>query len=221
MSGLFDYPPNTHFGRMVAKSKIYNRAKPSRKIQENFVSQVGKIIWAYKLAPETINLPARPNVKEIEIFEIMLKGDDLDHNILKSIDKAIVHPIIFHVIKDGQIQVIAAYKRPSEADSHKWVIGDNYFSTVWQPIDTLREPLPVALDMAALYERLLRSIMPLPARDREELAKQVERLSLIMLKEKEQKKLKTRIDKEKQFNRKVEMNTKLRNLESDIKKLSN
>lgn len=221
MTALFDYPKKAKFGRMVAKSKIYSRAKPSRKIQENFVSQVGKITWGYKLAPETINLPAQSNIKEIEVFEIALKSETIDQNILKCIDKAIAHPIIFHLVFNDQIKVIATNKRPSEADAHKRVIGDNYFSTEWQPSDTPREALPVALDIAALYEHLLRAIMPLPARDGEELTKQVERLGLIMLKEKEHKKLKTRIDKEKQFNRKVEMNAKLRTLESDIKELRN
>jgi hypothetical protein len=216
---LFDYPKKAKFGRMVAKSKIYGRVKPSRKIQENFVTQVGKITWAYKLAPETINLPAQSNIKEIEVFEIALKSETIDQNILKCIDKAIAHPIIFHLVFNEQIKIIATNKRPSEADTHKWVIGDNYFSTEWQPIDTPREALPVALDIAALYEHLLRAIMPQPARDGEELSKQVERLGLILLKEKEHKKLEARIGKEKQFNRKVEMNAKARTLAREIEKL--
>lgn len=216
MSGLFDYPKKTQFGRMVAKSKIYDRAKPSRKIQENFVSQISKITWAYKLAPETINLTARPGVQEIEIFEIMLKGEDFDHNILKSIDKAIVHPVIFHVIMGSQLKVMATYKRPSEADSHKWVVGDMYFSGEWMPIDADKKPLPVALDMASLYERLLREILPINARKNEELFEQIERFEKIISIEKEQNKLESRIGKEKQFNRKVEMNAQARTLASDI-----
>lgn len=219
MRGLFDYPKKAHFGRMVAKGKIYDRAKPSRKIQENFVTQIAKITWAYKLAPETINLTARPGVQEIEIFELMLKGDDLDHNILKSIDKAIVHPIIFHVIKGQQIKVMATYKRPSEADSHKWVIGEMYLASDWMPLDADKQPLPIALDMANLYERLLREILPIDAREDEELLNQIERFEKILSKENEQKRLESRIDKEKQFNRKVEVNAKLRMLASDIQKL--
>ena len=55
---------------------------------------------------------------------------------------------------------MAAYKRPSEADSAKWVVGD-YFATDWQPADSERSPLPVSLDLAGLYEQLLRRLMPL------------------------------------------------------------
>ena len=129
MSALFDYPPQTHFGRIVAKNKIYERVKPSRKVQDVFSAQVGKIIWQYKLAPEITNLPSRPSVQEIEVFEISLKTDNLDTNILRCIDKTIIHPIIFNLTFENQIKVIATYKRPSEATSSKWVAYKKASST--------------------------------------------------------------------------------------------
>jgi hypothetical protein len=217
MSALFDYPPQTHFGRIVAKNKIYERVKPSRKVQDVFSAQVGKIIWQYKLAPETTNLPSRLSVQEIEVFEISLKKDNLDTNILRCIDKTIIHPIIFNLTFENQIKVIATYKRPSEAASSKWVIGDAYFSTDWLPADTERQKLPVVLDLASLHEHILREIISLPPRDDENLAKHIARMELLITKEKEYKKVESSINKENQFNRKVELNAQLRMLADEIK----
>lgn len=219
MNALFNYPPKTHFGRIVAKNKIYERVKPSRKVQDAFSAQVGKIIWQYKLAPETTNLPSRPDVQEIEVFEIPLKTNDLDTNILRCIDKAIIHPIIYNLTFANQLKVIATYKRPNEADSSKWVVGDVYFSTDWLPADTERQKLPVVLDLASLYGHILREIISLPPRKDESLAKHITRMELLITKEKEHKNLESRIHKEIQFNRKVELNGQLSTLADEIKSL--
>ena len=39
-------------------------------MKDLFVAQVEQIVWQYKLAPETINLPATPGVPEIQVFGI-------------------------------------------------------------------------------------------------------------------------------------------------------
>jgi len=223
MSALFDYPKQAEFGRIVAKNKIYERVKPSRKIQDAFVSQVGKIVWKYKLAPKTTNLPETAKVKEIEVFELALKLDkqteSIDKNILRCIDKAIAHPIIFHLVYADKVKVMAAYKRPSGSDASKWVLGDEYFETEWLPVATERQNLPVVLNLSALYEYILRELMPLQARENEALGSHIQRMEQVMVKGKEHKKLAARMNKEKQFNRKVEMNAELRALSNEIEQL--
>ena len=71
---MFAYPKQAEFNRPVPKNKIYGYAKPSRVIRDRFVSQVSEIVWKYKLAPETVNLPAHRQgklpVHEIQVFEI-------------------------------------------------------------------------------------------------------------------------------------------------------
>jgi len=223
MSALFEYPKQAEFGRIVAKNKIYDRVKPSRKIQDAFVAQVGKIIWQYKLAPKTTNLSETSKVKEIEVFEIALKlnkqTDSPDASVLRCIDKAIAHPIIFHLTYKDQIKVIATYKRPSEVDSSKWVTSDEYFETEWLPVDTERQKLPVVLNLSGLYEHILRELIPLQSREDESLESHIARMGQVITKDKEVKKLEAHMNKEKQFNRKVEMNAELRSLNNEIEQL--
>ncbi|QYZ65365.1 MAG: methyl-accepting chemotaxis protein [Gammaproteobacteria bacterium (ex Lamellibrachia satsuma)] len=220
MTGLLlHYPKQAAFGRVVPKNKIYQHAKPSRALKQRFVEQIDKIIWRYKLAPETINLPRNRSVPEIEIFEIQLKTPELKEELLRAIDLAIPFPILFELRHQGQIRFTAAYKRPSEADGAKWVV-DGYLSSPWIAADTERKPLPVALDLARLYEQLLRALLPLQERTGETLPDQLNRYAEIQRKERERDKLESRLHREKQFNRKVEINAELRAVQEALAALS-
>jgi|CXWL01.1.fsa_nt_gi hypothetical protein len=216
---LFHYPNQAAFERVLPKNKIYEHAKPSSVVRELFVTQVDKIVWQYKLAPETINLPAKPSVPEIQIFAIALKTPELNEAVLRCIDQAIPYPIVYQLTYEDRIKVIAAYKRPNDADANKWVV-DSYFETVWHKSDTERVELPVALDMAGLYEQILRRLLPLPPRPGETLKAQVERLIQLRSKQHEYRKIEVRLQKEQQYNRKVELNAHLRNLKSQLESLS-
>src|SRR5947209_14991383 len=114
---MFDYPKQAEFNRIVPKSKIYGFGKPSRGVRSRFAAQVSEIVWKYKLSPETINLPARHGVEEIQVFGIALKTGEVAEEILRTIDRAIPSPIFFELTSGGRIKFMAAYKRPSEADS--------------------------------------------------------------------------------------------------------
>ena len=212
---LFHYPTQAAFERVLPKSKIYEHSKPTSAVKELFVKQVDKIIWQYKLAPETINLPAKPNVPEIQVFTIALKTQELSEDVLRCIDQAIPLPIFYQLTFANRIKLKAAYKRPSDADAGKWVT-ESYFETDWLDKDTGRAELPVVLDLASLYEHLLRSLMPLPPKVGESLKTQVERLSLLRTKQNEYRKLETRLNNERQFNRKVELNAQLRQIKADL-----
>lgn len=216
---LFDYPKQAAYGKVLPKSKLYEKARPSRAIRDGFVAQVEKITWAYALAPHTINLPASKSVEEIAVFEISLKTGELDEGILRTIDKAVRIPIFFQLTFENRLKTIAAYKRPSEADASQWVV-DGYFESPWLSTDARRTALPVALDMAGLYEQMLRRLMPGQPRAGETLKEQAERLARIRSVQGEYRKMENRLQKEKQFNRKVELNTQLRSLKHELDALS-
>lgn len=215
---LFAYPPNALFGRVLPKNKIYEHAAPSSALKALFVQQVEQIVWQYKLAPETINLPAKAAVPEIQIFNISLKTSELNEDVLRCIDQAIPFPIFYQLTFAQRIQIKAAYKRPSEADISKWMV-EGYFATDWQVIDSERVPLPVALDLGALYELMLRQLLPLPPRAGESIKVQMERLTQIRSKQNECRKIEARLHKERQFNRKVELNSQLKTLQSVLETL--
>jgi hypothetical protein len=216
---LITYPPQAAFGRTLPKNKLYEYSGANTRLKDLFVEQVEQIVWQYKLAPETINLPARPGVPEIQIFSVQLKSTELHEDVLRCIDGAIPYPIVFELTFDGKTQVVAAYKRPNEADASRWVLSD-YFATAWLPSDIERAAMPLALHLGGLYEQLLHRLIPLSARPQESLAELVVRVEQAQVKQRELDKATARLEKEKQFNRKVEINAILRQLKTELEQLS-
>lgn len=216
---LFAWPSQAAVGRPVAKSKIYAHAKPTAALRALFVEQVESITWAYKLSPETINLPAKPAVPEIEVFEVALKLPDVSHSVLRCIDKAMPRPILFNLRFEGHTQPVAAYKRPSDAAGDQWVLGD-YHAAPWQEDGDARPALPLALDLQGLYEQLLRQHLAVPARAGETLRDQFDRLAALAAKQVAAAKLEARLNAEKQFNRKVEINAQLRSIRIELEALT-
>jgi hypothetical protein len=225
---MFLYPQHAQVGRILPKNKIYGHAQPSRAIRQRFISEVDQVTWSFKLAPETVNLPARSSVKEIQIFEIALKTGELREDVLRTIDRAIPSLLFFELTFQGQVRFAAAYKRPPVAASGEAVVGqpvvEAYFETAWQAISAPRLPLPVALDLGGLYEQMLRqhmlaSPLALVSRAGETLAETVERGNQIRTKRRECQKLETRLRQEMQFNRKVEINASLRQGRAELASL--
>lgn len=217
---FISYPKQAAFGRVLPKNKIYEHSGATPAVRDMFVRQVEQIVWQFKLAPETINLASKPGVPELQIFSIHLKTPELNHDVLRCIDGAIQFPIIFELNFENKLQVIAAFKRPSETGINHWVVSD-YFSTQWTSNDSVRVAMPLALDLGVLYEQLLQRLIPLPQRQNETLAELVTRVELLRIKEKEVQKITSKLAKEKQFNRKVEINTQLRAIRQELANLTN
>jgi len=218
MTLFFEYPKASRFGRVLPKKKIYEHANAGAKLKQLFVDQVDQIVWAYKLAPETTNLPAVSDVPEIQVFEIKLRGSDFDREILCAIERSIPFPLIFELLKNGERMLAAAYKRPSEAGSKKWVASE-YFETEWEPSDAARDTLPRALDLGALYDRVLSGLMPVKPKEGESLPQRVARIEAIREKVREIARIKARLAREKQFNKKVSINAELRKATAELKRL--
>lgn len=218
MTAFFDYPRAAAFGRVLPKTKIYDHAKVGTKLKQLFVDQVEQIVWQFKLAPETINLSATKSVSEVQVFKIRLRDKSLDEDVLRAIDRTIAFPILFELTHEHRRKVIAAYKRPSEADSSKWVISE-YFSTDWESEDNPRTPLPSALNLGALYDRIFSVLIPRDIGPDEPIAKRVQRMEAITAKQREAKRIRARLAREKQFNKRVAINNELRKVTKELKRL--
>ncbi|WP_119309842.1 DUF4391 domain-containing protein [Cohaesibacter haloalkalitolerans] len=208
MSALFRYPDQARLKRIVPKSRVYEAVGASTALKERFVRELDQITWAYKLAPETINLPATKQVPELQVFLLTLKAPQLHDDILRAVDRAIPFPLVFELSYEGQIQVAAARKRPSEADSSKWVLGD-YLRTGWFPEESERTTLPVSLNLGGLYEQILTALIPIAPAKNEDFEARLARLEVMQAKEREINQLKSKLKRETQFNIKMTLHGEL------------
>lgn len=217
---VFQYPERTRKDRILPKNKVYGSAQPSNAVRQRFVNQVEQIVWRNLLIPETVNLPSRDGIEGIQIFEIALKAGELKEDVLRSLDRAIPWRLFFELTFHGKVRFAAAYKRPSEVSSGVPVVED-YYLTPWQPVVTPRQALPVALDISALYEQMLfrhmeASPLAIASRAGESIADAVERCKAVRARQREYRRLETALRRERQFNRKVEINAALRRCMDDL-----
>lgn len=114
-----------------------------------------------------------------------------------------------------------AYKRIHESDESRWVV-DQYISFGWLTItdvEKIKKTLPITLNLTNLYEQMLRALMPIATHLNESIREQTNRLNLVKQKQNEITKLQKKMRIEKQFNRKVELNLRLINLQKDLSQL--
>ena len=223
---LYKFPQQAKVDRLIPKNKFYEQGKANTKIEQLFVNQVENIRWAYKLASSTIHLQDQEDLKEIQIFRVKSRVEDLDVSILSFIDKLILTPIIFEVVYQDKVKVVATYKRLNQADKTKAVIGQ-YYASEWLE-DHDRVELPIYLKLADLYEHFIAQILPIAlSKDQENdnesfsIELQLQKSQQLESLQKQLDKLKSKLRTEKQFNRKVELNKHIHALESDLKKLVN
>ena len=86
--------------------------------------------------------------------------------------------------------------------------------------DAPRQPLPVALNLGGLYLELFKPLLPCRAEKKDSLKTLVERAESIRSQELELDKAQSRLKKEKQFNRKVEINAEIRTIKQKIEKMA-
>jgi hypothetical protein len=218
---VFAYPDRAQVNRVLPKNKVYGHTQPSRALRQRFITQVEEIVWRYKLAPATLSLSAHSEVKEIQVFSIALRAAELKEDVLRTLDRAIPSLLFFELNFQGRVRFAAAYKRMSEAAHDKRVVAA-YYLTPWRDATVPREPLPVAIDMAGLYEQMLHRHMlssGLHPRPAETLAETAERGSRVRAQELACQRLEIKARREPQFNRKVEINAELRQARARLEEL--
>ena len=218
---LYKFPQQAKVDRLIPKNKFYEQGKANTKIEQLFVDQVENIRWAYKLASSTIHLQDQEDLKEIQIFRVKSRVEDLDVSILSFIDKLILTPIIFEVVYQDKVKVVATYKRLNQADKTKAVIGQ-YYASEWLE-DHDRVELPLYLKLADLYEHFIAQILPIAlSKDQENdnesvsIELQLQKSQQLESLQKQLNQLQSKLRNERQFNRKVELNKKVSELESQL-----
>lgn len=218
---LYKFPQQAKVDRLIPKNKFYEQGKANTKIEQLFVNQVENIRWAYKLASSTIHLQDQEDLKEIQIFRVKSRVEDLDVSILSFIDKLILTPIIFEVVYQDKVKVVATYKRLNQANKTKAVIGQ-YYASEWLE-DHDRIELPLYLKLADLYEHFIAQMLPITSSedsgDDDECVSielKLQRAQQLESLQKQLDKLKSKLRNERQFNRKVELNKKVSELESQL-----
>ena len=215
---MIGLPKTTEFNKRIPKQKFYENINVTPALRRIFIDQIKVIYWRNKIAPSTMNLEAGQNVTEIEVFEVKLNSAPLDVSVLRQMDKEIPYHIVFLLEYEGKYQAWTAYKEKAGSGSNAFRV-DTYYHTDWLPENELTLKID-GLNMDAVYENYVRQIAGDALRaaageEPETLKEAVERDKQIQQLQKQIEVLQTKIRREKQLNRQMELNTELKKLKKE------
>ena len=212
---MLGFPVSTEFNKRIPKQKFYDNLDVSPTLRRVFVDQIRLVYWRNKLAASTLNIAAGEVVSEVEVFEVRLNEPKLDEAVLKQIDKEIPYHILFILTCDGKAQAWIGYKEAAASGSNAFKVN-RYYHTDWMPEDELQLRID-GLNMDTVYESLVRQIAgdKLQADSGESLKETVERDEKKKQLEKQIAALENKMKKEKQLNRRMEMNAELKKMRKE------
>lgn len=218
---MIGLPKSTEFNRRIPKQKFYENISVSPTLKRVFIEQIKVIYWRNKVTATTMNLAAGETVTELEVFEVKLNGQQLDESVLRQIDKEIPYHILFLLEYDGKYQAWTAYKEAAAFGSNAFKVG-TYYHTDWLPETEL--PLKVeGLSVDKVYENFVRQIAGDALRSEEgkteSLKESVERDNRRQELEKQVAALQTKVRREKQLNKQVQLNAELKKLKKELEEL--
>lgn len=213
MSHEFKLPKESFVNKFIAKNKFYEKANLSSKLHKEFVDKIQKITWKYKLAESTIGIAKTEAVTEIQVFEIELKEPVIPKNVLKIIDKSIPYQILYRFVYEEIVAYGITLKENTSVE--------NYYFCDWNADITFDF---TGIDLEKVYQKLVKAFIRDEAQIKGSFSEIIDVDNKIKTLEAEIAALESKISKEKQFNRKVEINkvllvkkTMLNEIKGDLK----
>ena len=147
-----------------------------------------------------------------------MQEPQFDEAVLRQIDREIPYHILFLLTYEGKEQAWIGYKEAAASGSNSFKVS-RYYHTEWMPENSLQFSID-GLNLDAVYAGLVRQIAgdSLSSTQGETLQESVARDEAKQELLKKIASLEMRIRKEKQLNRKVELNTELKRLKREIEK---
>ena len=203
---MVNFPASTIVDRRVPKQSFYDNISISPGLKRAFVDQISLIIWRNKLAESTLTISAGKDIHEIQIFELQLRQKELDSRILSAIAGAIPYKIVFVLVFDGEAQA--------------WMeVCGTFYCGDWQPLKEFVLKLE-GLNLDTVYANLARQISGGRLGVEGDIADAVERDKRRQKLERAIVALEKRVNTEKQYIRRVEMNMDLKVLKNRLEGLS-
>lgn len=210
---FFNLPYNTIVEKFVAKSHFDSVTNTKQKAM--FTNDIAKIIWCNTLSTITTNLPHK-EIEEIQIFSIELKEQKEIKSILEIIDKTIPYHIIFWVIFGEEVYLSASAKHSSPLNDNKSVIDWTYTSPWFKKSENIYS-LKLTKDIDTVFFNFCQQLSQKSNSSIKNIADLTSYNSRYSSLTKEIELLKKKIVTCPQFNKKVELNLKLKELKQTLK----
>lgn len=231
-------PPATRVDQRVPKKLLLENGAPTAADKRQIQEGIEELLWIAALKPETIGIPAYQDEEreylEIAILSLTLRATAKPARVVELVHRAIPYPVLLIRSRPQNLSLSLARLRWSQGEKDKTVLDGALLSYPLENTNQLEQSFLASLQITStrhrhlhsLYEGWIESLEALSAsrhtgvfalvarpegvsRRRSALAEH-DRLKL------EIASLRSRAAKEKQLNRRVELNLQLKQLESRL-----
>lgn len=213
---MIGLPKSTEYNKRIPKQKFIEKLTVTPAIRKAFTEQIKSVCWRNKLAPSTLNIAPGERVTEVEVFEVRLNTPELSEDVTRLIDREIPYHILFLLEYEGKYRAVIGYKEAAGSGKAAFKV-DRYYRTDWLREDELPTRLE-GLNMDAVYESFVRQIAGESLTDgsgpslKESVERQKEREQIT----KRIAALESKMRKEKQLNRQMELSAEIKKLKAGL-----
>ena len=201
-------PASCRIGKILAKEKVLKQVTATEAVRSAFTRDIDRIRVQYELVASKLNITPASHIKKIIILELHLSSLATEELILKTLVAAFRVPLFFEIHHAGKIHYAVWQGTGKKATL--------FYS---KPTNDTNTEISLYLSMEMLYRILLQIVLPLAAQEGEGLTDYSARNLAYRQLQRDIDKLETRIQKEKQFNRRVELNRKLNTMKIELQEL--
>lgn len=200
---MINLPQECYVNKFIPKKIFYEKVGVSSGVKEEFVNLVERITWLYKLSYDTIGIPKTDSVEEIQIFQIDVKDKKIPLSVIKTITKGVQYKILF-LIKYNE--------------DYRYLIKlDDIYTSDWnEEIDFQLN----GIDLENVWNNMVKGIIKETDNDLS-IGEILESKNKIDELKNKINKLKSQADREKQFNRQIELDHEIKRLNKELEELLN
>ena len=199
---MYGLPHTTEIRKQLPKKAIYAKFELKPAQREGFDADVSRIDIVAVVSPTTVPaIAAGEDIKEFYVLAVQLKRKDYDEKNIAMLSKLIPQNILFALQYEEQTQLAVYHTKLIRSD---WKLTDETSISL------------TGLNLDTVWENTIKAIGEIQVQEGKTLTEQI-------ADDEEQKKIKTQIqslqkqlDKEKQFNKQIEINAKIKTLKKQL-----
>ena len=211
---MFNYNEQTFVNLKFKMLDLFRTIKADKEIKTS-AKNVIDVTLSNTLSQDRTKLDASVNVKEIYILDIHLNTSEVPTKFLEALNKFINFQILFRLHFNYEIKYVIALKVLQEEK----IKVLKTFESDWKKV--AKQDMPITSKLENVYKLMVTNVAGYSFRQEETFEQYADRMSVIKKQKTEIEKLVKIRDAERQPNKKIELNDKVRQMKKDLKILGN
>ena len=217
VDNILHFPTETIVDSVVPKTKFYRFMEVNPRMKAHFVNDVTRIDWLYKLSPDTLNVTATDDMKEIEVFVATLKDGDCPTDLFTFIDTNMPRHLVFILQHGNNSMLLINYKQWKD-DTHTQFRITQMFASPWVPTSSLQLNID-GQSLPRIYDNFVAQISGIGEHKAGSMEDIVALRQKINKQEAELQKLEKRMRREPQVDIQMEMHKQVRQMRKQLAEL--